>query len=66
MKARVRIGRPLAALVLGTGLTLACLCLLSAGSLPVARAAAFTVTNVDPSGTGSLRQAILDANVSVG
>ena len=49
-------------LILGLGLTLACLWLLSTGSLPVARAIGFTVTNTNASGPGSLRQAILDAN----
>lgn len=34
--------------------------------LSVAQAATFTVTNMDDSGAGSLRQAILDANANLG
>jgi hypothetical protein len=36
------------------------------GAPPPARAATFTVTNTNNSGTGSLRQAIMDANASPG
>ena len=35
-------------------------------AVPVAQAATFTVTNLDDSGPGSLRQAILDANGAAG
>lgn len=35
-------------------------------SLPIAQAATFTVTNLNDSGTGSLRQAILNANSNPG
>jgi hypothetical protein len=35
-------------------------------TLPVARAATYTVTNTNPSGSGSLRQAVLDANGNPG
>ncbi|TET54930.1 MAG: hypothetical protein E3J64_01095, partial [Anaerolineales bacterium] len=62
----MRTMKLLAPCVVGLGLTLACLCLLSAGSLRVARAATFTVTNTNPSGTGSLWQAIVNANASGG
>lgn len=37
-----------------------------AGSVPAANAATFTVTNVNDSGAGSLRQAITDANAAAG
>ncbi|MCB1766429.1 MAG: DUF4214 domain-containing protein [Candidatus Competibacteraceae bacterium] len=40
--------------------------LILALSLPVAQAATFTVTNLDDSGPGSLRQAVLDANAATG
>ncbi len=40
--------------------------LLAVGGAQTARAATFTVTNINDSGTGSLRQAILDANASPG
>ena len=51
-----------AILTLALGLSLVCLGLLSAGSLRAARADTYTVTNTNDSGTGSLRQAIIDAN----
>ncbi|MFH1178078.1 MAG: right-handed parallel beta-helix repeat-containing protein, partial [Acidobacteriota bacterium] len=47
---------PAVALVLGAGLTVA----------PEARAASFAVANTNDSGSGSLRQAILDANTAAG
>jgi hypothetical protein len=57
--------RLLLPLILGLGLALAVLAGLG-GNLPRARAATYTVINTDASGPGSLRQAILDANSSVG
>ena len=56
--------RFVASLTLGLGLTLTLLWLLTAGpviSLRPVYATSSTVTNIDPSGPGSLRQAILDA-----
>ena len=53
--------RILSSLALALGLTLAVLAGLG-GNLPRARAATYPVTNTNPSGPGSLRQAILDAS----
>ena len=57
--------RILSSLALALGLTLAVLAGLG-GNLPRARAATYPVTNTNPSGPGSLRQAILDANGNAG
>ena len=54
--------RLLTSLVLGMGLTLALLGLLSGRSVLSVHATSSTVNNTDDSGTGSLRQAIIDAN----
>ena len=58
--------RILASLILGLGLTLALLWLLTAGGTPLVYAATYSVTNTDASGAGSLRRAILDANGNPG
>jgi uncharacterized repeat protein (TIGR01451 family) len=61
----MRTKHVLFALTLGLGLTLAVLAGLD-GNLLHARAATYTVTNINASGPGSLRQAVLDANGNAG
>ena len=62
---RTKTRRLLTSLALALGLTLAVLAGLG-GNLPRVRADTYTVTNTDASGSGSLRQAILDANGNTG
>jgi uncharacterized repeat protein (TIGR01451 family) len=52
--------------ILGLGLYMACVWLLAGGSVMPARAATYTVTNMNAGGAGSLRQAIFDANATAG
>ena len=61
----MRIRRLLFSFAVGLGLTLAVLAGLDA-NLPGARADTYTVVNTNASGSGSLRQAILDGNGSAG
>lgn len=56
---RIRRKRRKTALTLGTALA-------AVPVIPAAQAATFTVTNLDDSGPGSLRQAVLDANGAAG
>jgi hypothetical protein len=59
--------RPLfVSLILGLGMTLAFLWLMVAGPMPLVYADTYTVTNTNPSGPGSLRQAILNTNNNAG
>ena len=58
--------RLLVALGIGLGLTVALVGLLGSSATHAAPAATYTVTNTDPSGPGSLHQAILDANANAG
>ncbi len=51
---------------LGLGMTIAVMGLLATRQVVLVRAASYTVTNTDPSGAGSLRQAIIDANSNTG
>ncbi len=62
----MKIKRLLVSLTLGLGMTLAFLWLLTAGSMTLVHADTYTVTNTNASGTGSLRQAIIDANGNPG
>jgi uncharacterized repeat protein (TIGR01451 family) len=62
---RTKTWRLLSSLALALGLTLAMLAGLG-GNLRRARADTYTVTNTSPSGLGSLREAILDANAHPG
>jgi uncharacterized repeat protein (TIGR01451 family) len=58
--------RVLTSVVLGLGLTVALVWLLTGGRVLPVHATNYTVTNTSDSGAGSLRQAILDANGSPG
>ncbi len=62
----MKIKHLLASLIVGLGMTLAFLGLLAAGSMILVHADTYTVTNTNPSGPGSLRQAILNANGNAG
>lgn len=61
----MKLKRAFVALILGGGLVLT-LWMWICRPLPVAWADSYTVTNTNPSGPGSLRQAILDANANPG
>ncbi len=62
----MQIKRLLISLTFGLGMTLTSLWLLAAGSMTLVYADTYTVTNTNPSGPGSLRQAIIDANSNAG
>ena len=62
----MQIRHLLTSLVLGLGFTLALFSLLIAGSMRQVRADTFTVANTQASGSGSLQQAIIDANNEAG
>ncbi len=62
----MQIKRLLTSLVLGLGMALVFLGLLIAGPMTQVHADTYTVTNINASGPGSLRQAILDANSNPG
>ena len=62
----MKIERLLASLILGLGLTLAFLWLLTAGLMAPVYADTYTVSNTNAGGAGSLRQAILNANANAG
>jgi ABC-type transporter Mla subunit MlaD len=62
----MKVKRLLASLILGLGLILAFLWLLTDGSVGPVYADTYTVTNANASGIGSLRQAIVDANENFG